>query len=789
MGRCVLLGSVAAGVMLLACSCSVTRYVPQGSYLLRENVVEADRNAPKQERIKVEEMEQYVRQTPNKRFLGTNLYLWVYNIAKPGRNTVLARMWRRIGQAPVLLDTTLTRRSAENIRTYMNSRGFFDARAWYEIDTARRKARVVYRAEQGRPYYIGNIRHRFRDEFLRSVILEDSASTLLHTGDVFDINVLDRERLRITEYLKRRGYYNFSINNIGYVADSTVGDHRIDLTMEVRQYLSGYDERGNPQMENNRIYRLRNIYVNADYDPTIAATDSVYRHDLDTLEYRGLKIVYHQKPRVRKEILRRTINLYPNYLYNSDEVKRAYDNIMRLGYYRSANILFTEVRDTAARNLVTFIGDTGGDGEAALTTEEGYLDCTILCTPALRQSYKIELEASTTSNFYGLTATVGYQNRNLFRGVELFDVSVMGGYEFIRMKGRKSSFEVGGTTSISFPRFIAPFRIDRFNRLSNPRTKFELSVNSQRRPYYHRTLSGVTWGYSWGNGRHSSYTLRPVDVNLVKMSYIDEDFLSQQRNPYLRNSYTSQLIAGISGSYVYNSQMSRVDVDRNSLALRINWETTGNLIGALTHLFSSPAEGEDYYKLFGIRYSQYFRVDANLSNKIVLDPRNSLVYRLYAGVGHSYGNSTALPFDRLFYCGGSNSMRGWLARTLGPGNAPLPEDRSYPSQLGNLKLEANLEYRFPVWGVLNGALFFDAGNIWFLKGGDADPDGVFRFDRFWSQLGFNTGLGARFDFNFFVVRVDWGIKLHDPNQPSGQRWIHDFRFRNTALNFGVGYPF
>ena len=780
---------VVCGCLLAACS--ATRHIPSGQYLLSKSDVriEREKQLTRDERATRTELEQFIRQHPTKRFLGTNFYLWAYNSADPDKTNWWNRFKRRIGKDPVLLDSTLTARSAEGMKIYLNGKGFLDASTAFRVDTSGKKAKVTYLARQGEPYRIGSIRYDFRDRSLQSIIFSDTISTLLHTDDIFDANTLDDERVRITSFLKNRGYYNFSINNISYVADSTAGNRTVNLTMVVKRYMAGYTAEGEATLDDNRIYRIRNIYIYPDYNPSAAVSDSLYESRLDTLDYKGLKIVYDTRSKVRAEILRRTISLYPNYLYNADEVKRTYENIMRLDYYKSASILFSEAEgDTLLRdNRITYIGqsqDSTGIGEASYGTEH-YLNCTIFCTPALRQGYSLELEGTTSADYFGIAATVGYQNRNLFRGVELFDIKVRGGYEFMRVKQKRNSFELGVSTSFSFPRFITPLRIDRYNRAFNPRTKVEVSYSVQRRPYYHRTLASGVWGYTWGNGKNSTFVLRPADISVVKLRQIDTAFLEQLQNPYLRNSYESQLIAGLSGSYIFNNQ--KINTERNSLALRFNFETNGNLIDGLSHLFGRSS-GEEYYKLFGIRYAQYFRFDLNLARKFVLGPKTSLVYRFYGGWGYAYGNSTSIPFERLFYCGGSNSMRGWLARTLGPGNE-VRWVSDYPTQLGNFKLETNLEARFPVWGILQGALFFDVGNIWFLGQGGYGEESQFKIDRFYKQLGFNTGLGARFDFSFFVFRIDWGIKLHNPNEAAGQRWIQNFRMQNTTLNFGVGYPF
>lgn len=786
-GRLLLLIVIASAIA----GCGVTRRIPQGSYLLKKNVIEIGEELPHDERITADELDRYVRQQPNKRFLGTNFYLWIYSSANPDKDNWWNNLKRRIGEAPVLLDTTQTARSVSNMKIYMDSRGYFNSSASYTVDTvARRRAVVTYHTSQGQPYRIDSIGYRFRDKFLEPIILADTAGSLLHRGSVLDFTVLDKERSRISNMLRDNGYFNFTINNILYEVDTTIGDYRANVTVEVKQNLTGYDEKGRPVMDNNTVYRLRDINLFSDYDPTVARTDSSFIHRLDTVEYRGMNIVYDTELKVRPKVLRRAIDLYPNHLFNAGHIQRTYDEIMRLGYYKSANIQFVEDNSDDRETKVTFIGAGSTDADRSVYTREGYLNCNIFCTPALRQSYKIELEGSTTSSFYGLKGTVGYQNRNIFRGMELLDVSFTLGYEF--MKGaeakRKRAFEVGGSVSLSFPRFISPIHIRRSDRISNPRTKVELSINAQDRPYYRRTLSSANWSYTWGNGKYSNYALRPIDLTLIKVGYIDTAFLNMLQNPYLRNSYSQQLIAGISGSYAFNNQIR--NLQGNATNIRFNWETAGNLVGGLSHLLSK--KDKDHYNVFGIRYSQYFRTDLSFSRKEVLGGKTALAYRIYGGVGLAYGNSTEIPIDRMFYAGGSNSMRGWAARTLGPGSVEITEQqKKYPSQVGNMKLEANLEFRFPIWGMFNGALFFDAGNVWMVrqKNRQYASGSVFHIRNFYEQLGFNTGLGIRIDISFAILRFDWGIRLHDPNQPAHQRWIHNFRFKNTALNFGVGYPF
>ena len=457
--------------------------------------------------------------------------------------------------------------------------------------------------------------------------------------------------------------------------------------------------------------------------------------------------------------------------------------------FKSARVTFTEVPDSlSAKNYLTYVG--GSDSILLNYTRERYLDCNIFCTPSLKQSIKAELEGSTTSSFYGLKAILGYQNRNIFRGAELLEITGTVGYEYMKAPDalRRDALELGVSAGLSFPRFLL-LRTSGLNRINTPKTRFEISYNYQNRPYYRRDLSSIVWSYSWRNFSNSSFVVRPISINWVNVGYINEDYFNSLQNEYLKRSYESQLIVGLSGSYTYNNP--RAESSLNQTLIRINAELAGNTVDALAHLFAKPVAGESYYNLLGIRYSQYFRADINASQRIMLGEKCAIAGRLYAGFGVAYGNSQAIPFDRMFYAGGSNSMRGWAPRTLGPGSSPLPENVVYPTQLGDMKLEANLEFRFPIWGMFHGATFLDLGNIWYMghNGVEYPDSSVFHFKDFYKQLGFNTGIGIRLDIKFAILRLDWGIQLHNPNKPVGERWIHNFKWKNTSLNFGVGYPF
>lgn len=784
--------AVAAALAAMCTACSVTRRLNDGEYLLQKVTIETDGDRPKEERITPSTLEQYVRQTPNKRFLGTNFYVWAYNLADPDKQNWWNNFKRKVGEEPVLLDMSLTDKSARNLKTYLNSRGYYASEASFEVDTTRRRRRayVTYRTHQGEPYRIDTVSYDFRDRSIKPLIEADTVSTLIRKGNIFDITMLDKERERVASYLNNRGYYNFSVNNIEYLVDTLRGERRVGVKMIVKRNLTGYDDRGRPIRDNNAIYRITEINVLPDYNPTV---DRVQRNKrlLDTTYYKGLKVISDGRPNVHPEVLYTAIPLTPNAIYSGAAVDRTYNEIMSLGYFRSARIAFEELPQPEDTLHLNYIGEGRFTPKASTFGDirESYLRCYILCSPTLRQGFNIELEGSTTSSFYGLSATVGYQNRNLFRGIESLNTAVTVGYEYMKAPNavKRQANELGLSVGLSFPRFLLPFNITS-RKVNMPRTKVELSFNYQDRPYYRRDLSRATWTYTWRsvNGRYN-YQVRPIDLNWINVSYLDEAFFNSLKNEYLRQSYQTQAIVGLSGSYVYNNQNK--NLNGNATLMRINFESAGNLINLFERAFSHKTD-EGYYNILGVRYSQYVRSDISISRKIVLGEKTALAGRIFAGCGVPYGNSSALPFDRLFYVGGSNSMRGWVPRTLGPGNATV-EDTPYPVQMGDMRLEANLELRFPIWGMFHGATFLDLGNVWYLgmDKSQVPAEGIFHLNRFYKQLGFNTGLGLRLDIKFVILRLDWGVQIHNPNNPAGERWIHNLRWKNTALNFGVGYPF
>ncbi len=776
----------------LAWSCNVLRYVPEDRALLQRNRVEIEshEHGKRRERVTEGDLTPYIQQRRNNHLLGINFYLGMYNITDTSKHNGWQRFWRdKVGEPPVIYDSVAAARSARQMVTYLLSRGYMNARVDDTVAYRKRRATVTYRVRENPPYTIARMEYQIDDNFLRGILLEDTLNSLVRVGQILDYPTLEAEQKRITERLQNMGYRDFNKAYIEYEADSSIGlpdSHEVSLKLHLRRRTVSIDDQGRPRLENHPIYRIGRIVVNTEYDPTKSAEEADAL-SWDTLVYNGIEIVFQRELELRENVLAEALRLSPNELYDHSSVLKSVDNLHNLSY--SSNILFQDITDPDAPPV--WVSRADAEGENA-TTRERLLLCQVQCTPAIRHNLTEEAEISTTADYYSAALALRYQNLNLLRGAEKFSVGVRGAYELMKNRGNHDAYELGVDLGLDIPRFLLPIRADKLTQFARQTTKVSLSYNLQRRPDYNRTLVSATFGYAWSLKNGAVFQINPLDINVVSVPWIDPDFLADIDNPYLRNSYTSQIIAGLSAGYYYQTNPNP---KANSQAFRLNADVNGNLIDGLAHLWGSPTtinpgtpDQEDYYTLFGIRYAQYARMSAEWSARTVLNNETQLAWRFFIGGGIPYGNSKSLPFERLFFAGGSNSMRGWVVRSLGPGSVPTDPDATYPNQLGDFRLEANMEYRFRVASEFGMALFLDAGNIWMNAPG-SDPEARFKFNSFYRQVALAGGLGFRYDFGFVLLRLDWGAKIHNPNVPQPERWNSGWSVGQTALNFAIGLPF
>lgn len=754
-------------LMVILPSCGVTKRLSDDEYLLTSNrlkLVYPD-SLSKKSKLEKSVVREYIpiNQIPNSSVLGYNLSLRIYQMANPESDSWFNNVIRKIGKAPIFYDSLSNAAALRNLKIYMDSEGFYNSKVTGGVSYKKKRAYVDYNIECGMPYFISSFRYNFADSTVMPYILNKSSEGLIKNGMLLSRDLLTKERERIAANLREVGFYYFSVGNIDYLIDTT--KNKADVTLNINQRVVDREK------VDNKLYKIGNIRVRLSNDNMAYqsdATKSVDRIVYDSVTYLYPTLIECVKPHIMSNL----ISFRPGDYARQSSENTTKSRLNMIPIFSNVSINFREVDSLANIN-------------------DGVLDCDIQITQSLRQNFKVETEISTNNNYSGVSLLLGYANKNIFGGGETLNVGVTGGYDFMHGGDYKDSWEIGGNISVEVPRLLSPFEWSSIRSLSSISTVFELDFNSQKRTFYDRTTTTVAYGYSWNVGR-LSYTYKPINISLIKVPWSDEAAIDSicNGNSYLKASYDPQLIAGSTLSVLYNNK----NQNTNALSIRATLETSGNSLYLSSKLLAARENvdtlGNTYYNVLNTQYSQYIRGDLIFTYKKKVFKDLVLAYRFYSGLGYCYGNSIVLPIERQFYCGGGSSMRGWQIRTLGPGGSAEVVDALYPDQRGNIKLETNLEARFPLYHVIHGAIFFDMGNVWSnIKGDEENEDSRFNFNTFYKQFGFNTGLGVRLDFDFFVIRMDWGLQIYNPGLEAGSRWIDTFSFDNTALHFGVGYPF
>ncbi len=728
-------------------------------------------------------------------------HLWLHNIANPEKDGWPHNWLRRIGEEPVIYDHFTTSRSVTQIEQYLRNKGYYNAHVEDTVRTRNRRARVTYRIDPREPYHIASLNYIFEDKGLRDIILQDTINSLVKPGSIFDVDVLQNERIRIEDYLTGKGYFNFTREHVFFDADTTAGGMRVDLTLGISNYRKRGEDGRAVQVPHQR-YLIGDIFILPSYNPREALDrPDDYLSNLDTLVFRDMTYLYRNELPVSQRVIAQSNFILPGELYNRENVDRTYRHLFALRQYRLVNIRFTESPGNSPVNLPhegpVNAGDTL-DHPANAEDKNGThllpaLDAWIQLSPFNMQSYTVEFEGTNSSGDFGFGGNLIYQHRNIFGGAEILDFKVKGAIETLNeyyTRSYRNTYEYGAEIGLQIPRFLLPIRSISFVRRYNPRTNLTLAYNYQRRPDYIRTIANAGFGYSWRGSPNIMHVVNPVELNLVNLPFSTPLFDSLIHFYNLEASFRDHVVTETNYSLIFNNQDIRRA--RDFIYFRFNVETAGNILGGISRLADLPKR-DGYHRLFGTQFAQYVRADIDFRYYQNFYDDNSLVYRLFAGAGLPYGNSTALPFEKKFFSGGANSIRAWRVRSLGPGSFHEPSDRSFPNRTADIKLEANIEYRFNMFWLLKGAFFLDAGNIWAIDHNDKRDGARFALDRFHDEIAVGTGVGFRFDFSFFIFRVDMGLKLRDPAEIQGQRWIplnRRFNYNNDVhFNIGIGYPF
>jgi len=782
-------------VLLVAYSCSNTKYVPEGKYLLNKTEIKVDGKG-----LKSEDIESYAKQKPNKRIFFVRFHLGLYDLSSPQKNKGINGWLKRIGEEPVIYDGYLHTRSQEQIGLFLNSKGYynFDLKDTL-IYLSKKKVNEVFTIELGKPYIIDSIVLSIPDTAVHKIVLNDTIGKKVFKGIRFDKDVLEDERDRITSLIRNHGYYQFSKNFITYTADTSMGERRVMIVLNISNFPIKTSD-GKIIRIPHQKYRISKVNILTDYDGVKAITDSTYFNGYDTVSYKGLNILYRSKFKLKPNTIYRANYMMPDSLFREKDVNNTYNSFSLLRLFRNVSFQFDENFKTKnqqkSSSEESFEDVVVGVDEVqpfdSTGRAEPLLKCDVLLLPLSQQSYTVEVEGTNSSGDYGIAGNLGYQHKNLFRGAESFEVKFKEAVEVLKQTSSNiygTSMETGISTALNIPRFLMPFRIDDVRSTYNPRTQISLAYNFQRRPDYTRTIVNYTFGYKWNPSKNITMVVNPIDLNIVNLPVISTSFLEELTDDFLRNSYQNHLVAGASYSFIYSSTPN--NKSGNSHYFRVNADMAGNLLYLYSRTFSEPLL-DGSYKILGTQYAQYVRGEVTYVYHQVLNESNTFVYRAYAGIGVPYGNSKALPLERQFFAGGANSNRGWQVRSLGPGSYKTDSTTTYPSVSSDMKLEANFEYRFKLFWKLEGAYFADAGNIWAIDAEDTRAGAQFDVRRFYKEIAIGTGLGMRFNFGFFIFRIDAGIKAYDPSLSLANRWVlgtKPITFNDMTFHFGINYPF
>ena len=762
-------------VLIVLTACNPTKYVPAEESLLNENHITVSN-----ERIQKSALKPYIKQQPNKKIFGARFHLGLYNLSNLQKENWFHKWLRDIGEEPVIFDPYATIKSKNQIKSYVASKGYFDGQVSDTIKTEKQKTDVFYKVDLLPPYTIRNIYNDIADSNIKKLYLFDSMNCVIERGKPYDVDVLQAERKRFERFVKDHGFYGFSGEHIFFRVDSTVGNRQVDLYYGVKKFMT-IDESNKVSLVQHPIYKVRNIYIYPEFVPKDALEGGdAYQKNLDTTFYKGYYFVSSKKNvRVNYDLLIQSLYLKAGATYNFTNTEQSQSHLLTLKVYRLVNIYYNE-----------------SEGYLPEQGSVRNLDCNIQLTPLSQQSYKVELEGTNSAGNIGGAVNLIYQHKNIFHGAQLFSLKLKGALEALAQQNTdlKKSREFGVETSLRFPEFLLPFiEKEKFIKKYNPSTILLAAYNYQDLPFYTRIMSNATFGYDWKSGSYSEHIVSPLQFNVVKLLKIDSAYQAQiESSSYLAYSYKDVMILGGKYSYIFNNQ--KINKSKDFWFLRVNTEASGNLLALIKSLSNAPKDSTGTYAFLRQPFAQYIRADFDLRYNYRFNTVASMVYRGFFGIGIPYGNSKALPFEKQYFSGGSNGIRAWQVRTLGPGSFSTPKDSvTFINQTADIKLEANAEYRFKLFWILEGAVFVDAGNIWTYKDDPARPGAQFKLNKFYKDIAIGTGAGLRFDFQFVIGRLDFGMKVRDPSLTGGSKMIvlnRPYNFRDDfTMVIGIGYPF
>ena len=743
-------------IVLFATGCNTTRYVPENEYLLNKVRISSDNNS-----ITKDETKTYIRQLPNAEVFGLfKLQLGLYNLSRADTTKWWNRFWKKVGDEPVIYNPELTSLTENQISQLFRNRGYMNAEINSNVTHPKQKiAEVTYTIKSNKPYKIRGYSVNISYPVLLE-IASDTARSLIKPGKLFDSDILDDERDRITTRFRNMGYYNFSKDYIQYFADSTLNSHEADLVLEVRNEPKPTDTIGFEKVFQK--YNIRKVHFYSETEKTLKNLN--LNIALDSLEIANYTFIYENDRNIRPSVLIQSTHIVPEDVYSDRAVERSYSSLNSLSAIKYMDISFKEV-------------------------DKNLLDAFIILTPNKLQSLSTDVEGTYSAGYWGLGGNINYGHKNIFKGSETLSLRGRAAYEY---QGKdQNAYELGGDVGLKFPTFLLPFATREMKRNIRATTEIKGSYSYRSRPKeYTGIVTGVGFKYNWSERFEVKHNFDVLNISYVYYPFISPEYREYlSTSPYFVYNFQDHLImrTGYSGSY---SSFRPLQQLRNYSTLNYGIETAGNLLYGFNNLLNSKKDAEGTYKIFGIRYAQYVKTDFNMTRYQIFDKNNRIVYHVGLGVALPYGNNNLIPFEKRYFSGGPNSVRGWTAYQLGPGSFKSKGGYiDYNTQMGDIRIDMNMEYRTKLFWKLEGALFLDAGNVWTIRDYDTQPGGVFRFSDFIGQMGLAYGGGIRVDFSFFVIRLDLGLKLHNPALNRTESWRTKITKDDYAFNLAIGYPF
>jgi outer membrane protein assembly factor BamA len=785
-------------ILVFIAGCASTKYIEDYQAIVKK--VRIDSIAPEYK----EAAYTYV-QNDIKPIEGLGINVFIYNIFNTKNGKYKKNNIKPLGSPPPILDSTLVEISRSQIEKFLKSKGFFNATVKSDIKVRKKKATLTFTATTGAPFIVNKLTNEIPDQTVKALYLNNKSNfSHLSVGMQYDEDSLSYEREEIYKMMRRNGYYDFVRPYVRFSPDSNQNNNKVSVKLIVDDPIDSTDR--------HRVYKIgeTNILIAPN---TEGFTDSIKfnKRSFNGVRFTDLSGKFRRNPIVRYDFLKK------GEIYDIDNETLTYDRLYELNVFKNVKIEYLKNKDTA-----------------------GVIDPVILLIPQKRMSNRIEGEIPFNNATVGFTLSNTYTNNNFLKGGEKFQFQVKGGLQSRFIDGRsifsdiyQRDFSVGA--SLTVPRLMVPFRIPTMGKNGIPYTTFSSSyLYALQKDITIRRIFINAISYDWVETKSKLHSLTPLNFEYrfgsILIDTLDKSNIERyEANKQLleQNSYNITLLGRkdftLGMKYAYSLNADKLLQNRSFIYFRGNIDIAGNMLQGISSLLGNkhdPANG-DYGKVLGLPFNQYVRPEIDIRWYKSLGPESQLVTRLNTGIGYAYGNSTAIPFEKLFYAGGSSGVRAWQARTLGPGNynrevITSSEARASSfglDQLGQMRIEANLEYRFLLarkfWGgKLNGATFIDAGNIWNIAKGNPQPQTYFKFDQLGEQIAIGTGLGFRYDVQFFVFRFDVGLKLKDPQFAPGEQWViskfinggktfkenylathSPDRYRFLQYNFGIGMPF